>query len=84
MHFVVAVRDSAANAFARPFVVPTPGMAIRSFTDEVNRRDEANSMFKHPDDYVLFELGSFDDESGVITSLPSPRQLCRAKDVFLS
>jgi len=37
---VVAVRDSAADAFMSPFVSPSNGMAIRSFRDEVNRAAE--------------------------------------------
>ena len=55
--YIVAVHDQAADAFMRPFFVPSIGMAIRSFTDEVNRAD--SEMNRHPGDYTLHELGVF-------------------------
>ena len=79
IHILVAIRDSAVNAFMRPFAVPAVGAAVRSFMDEVNRPD--SDMGKHPDDYELFELAAFDDTSGRVTMLPEPRQLARAKDI---
>lgn len=74
-----AVRDSAVDAFMRPFFVPTTGMAVRSFSDEV--RNGESPMHKHPEDFALFELGTFDEESGRCDNLPSPRQLVRAADI---
>ena len=74
-----AVRDSAVDAFMRPFFVPSTGMAVRSFTDEVNRQD--GEMNKHREDYALFELGSFDEESGKCFNLDTPRQLIRGSDI---
>lgn len=76
---VCAVRDSALDAFMRPIFVPTTGMAVRSFSDEV-KRDES-PMSSHPEDYALFELGTFDEESGRMVNLDSPRQLVRGADV---
>jgi len=78
---IVAIRDSAVNVFMQPFFTPAVGGAIRAFSDEVNRKD--SEMHKHPDDYVLFELGAFDNEVGAMVSLPEPRQLARGKDVFV-
>ncbi len=31
---IVAIRDSAAAVYSRPFFCPTVGMAMRSFQDE--------------------------------------------------
>lgn len=73
-----SVRDSAINAFIRPFCVPAVGAAVRGFTDEVNNPD--SPMNKHPDDYELFELGVFSEETGYVTMLPQPRAIARAKD----
>lgn len=73
-----AVRDSAVDAFMRPFHVPSTGMAVRSFRDEVNNPE--SPMHKHPEDFELFELGTFDEESGKMDNLSSPRSLARAKD----
>ena len=77
---IVSVFDSAAGAFARPFFVPSVGLAVRSFRDEVNRAAPDNPMHAHPDDFVLFELGELDDNTGLITPLPAPVSIARAKD----
>lgn len=76
--FLCAVRDSAVSAFQRPFVVPALGMAIRAFGDEVVRPE--SELAKHPSDYELFHLGSFDEESGKVVCLPNPRSMARAVD----
>lgn len=78
----MAIRDSAVDAFTRPFPVNHIGQAMRGFTDEVNRTD--SEMNKHPSDYELFELGTFDEETGKFENLESPRSLARAKDVKVS
>lgn len=75
---VVAVRDSAVDAFMRPFFVPSTGMAIRSFRDEVNRAD--SEMAKHPQDYELFQLGMFDEDTGRFSNAEAPRSLIRGAD----
>lgn len=78
---VVSIKDRAAHAFGRPFYVPSVGVAIRSFQDEVNRAAEDNQMFQHPDDFDLFDLGSFDDNSGCFELYESPVLLTLGKQV---
>lgn len=78
---IVTVKDTAAQAFGRPMFVPTVAVALRSFRDEVNRSDPQNDMFRHADDFEMYELGSFDDATGVVSLLDSPRLCARAKDL---
>lgn len=59
-----AVRDAKAEAYLRPFFADTRGVAVRSFSDAVN--DGSSPFFAHPEDYSLWELGAFDQESGVL------------------
>jgi len=66
IQYIVSVQDRASQTFARPFVVPHRNIAIRDFTDEVNRADPQNPLNKHPDDYDLSFLGEFDDSTGNI------------------
>ena len=78
---VVAVRDRAADAFMRPFFVPTIGMAVRSFQDEVNRANPDNSMWVHPEDYDLYSLCQFDEDSGqFVSDGRGPRMVAVGKD----
>jgi hypothetical protein len=84
MHlFVVCVKDRAAEVFNRPFFVPHRNVAIRDFTDEVNRSAADNQLNKHPDDFDLYLLGEFNDNSGEF-SISTPQVLVRAKDVVQS
>ena len=78
---VVSIKDRAADAFGRPFYVPSVGVAIRSFQDEVNRASEDNQMYQHPDDFDLYELGSFDDSTGTFELFQSPKLLTLGKQV---
>lgn len=78
---LASVYDSASQVFARPFPVIANGQAIRDFTDEVNRVADDNPLYKHPSDYVLYIIGSFDDQSGFIDALTTPEVLVRGKDV---
>lgn len=72
---IVAVRDTKADTYSRPFFVPTLGMAIRSFHDEVNRVDQNNELNKHPEDFNLYHLGTFEDEKGTFNGLDQPKQI---------
>lgn len=61
---VMSVRDVKASAYGRPIFTASVAAACRSFTDEVNRNHEENTMYYHPEDFALFHLGSYDDETG--------------------
>lgn len=74
---VCAVRDSAMSAYHRPIFVPTLGVAIRSFTDEVQRAD--SEMSKHPADYELWYIGDYDDEQALFSN-GTRECIARARD----
>lgn len=78
---ILSVFDSAVNGFGRPLFVPHTGAGIRSFTDEVNRFDPNNTMNAHPEDFVLFHLGEFDDSDASFKLLDKPRMLVRGSEV---
>lgn len=76
-----SVFDASADAYARPMFVPSRGLAVRSFTDEVNRAAPDNIMHQHPEDFSLFCLGTFDDGTGKFVLLPVPELMLRAFNV---
>lgn len=76
---VCSIKDSALEAYMRPFFVPTSGMAVRAFTDEVNKA--GSEMGAHRGDYVLFEIATFDEDSGLFENRETPRQLIRGSDL---
>lgn len=62
----VAVLDIKGGFFSPPMFVRSKGEAIRSFLDAC--ADNNTTLSKHPTDYQLFLLGSFDDHSGMLVS----------------
>lgn len=81
--FVFAVRDRATDAFGTPMFMVSAGQVIRSFTAEVNRADKDNQLFNHSGDFDLYELASFDAETGLFEGHP-PRLIARAQDLRVS
>lgn len=57
-----AIYDTKAEAYMTPFYLATKGMALRVFADCCN--DPDHNFGKNPEDYVLFELGEFDANTG--------------------
>lgn len=71
-----AVRDAKTEAYFPPFVAVTHGEAYRQF--QMLATNPETLLSKFPADYALFQLGTFDDQSGVIGALPQPLQLATA------
>lgn len=59
LHKVFAIHDVKAGAYLQPFFAMSRGTAIRAFSDHA--RDASTPVGQHPEDYTLFELGTFDD-----------------------
>lgn len=68
--------DSGVGAFMKPFWSDHKANAMRSFTQVVNDKSNPDNMIaNHPDQFVLFELGAFDQPTGVFSSHASPLSL---------
>lgn len=76
---IFAIKDLAADVFMTPYFHPNVGAVVRSFGDEVNRDDPQNMLNKHPEHFVLYELGTFDDNTGEFRAT-QPKQLALATD----
>lgn len=81
IYIVLSVRDRAADCFGQPFFSVSKGGAIRGFGDEVNRKAENNALASHPEDFDLYELGTFDDQTATFACLDKPRQVAVGKDL---
>jgi len=77
-----SVFDTASGLYGQPFFVPAPAAAVRSVSDEANRSAADNPLFNHPEDFVLFSLGTFDDVTGEFTSKVA--SIARVKDLAAS
>lgn len=68
-----SVYDSAAKAFLEPFFAPTVDVAIRMFRRLLQNED--HQFRKFPEDYTLFQLGCFHQDTGLLEALPTPHNL---------
>ena len=73
------VFDAAAKAYLRPFVTPTKGIALRGFMDAVS--DPNHEFAKHSSDYTLFEIGTFNEETGLLTPMQTPSKVASAYEL---
>lgn len=63
---VFSVYDGKIGAFMRPFFDAHTGNALRSFEEAC--KEPSSPFAKFSSDFVLYEIGVFDDESGLMTS----------------
>lgn len=76
---IFAVKDRKVEAFLQPFFSPTLGSAIRSLSEVLE--DEKHTFSKHAADYVLYDLGEYDDATGCIAPGDIPSVICSLTDL---
>ena len=62
---VFAIYDRKVQQFMPPFIMQTVEQARRAFGDTVN--DPNHAFFRHPDDYELHIIASFDDSKAIFS-----------------
>jgi hypothetical protein len=67
------VYDAAAARYLEPFHAPTIEYAIRQFRSSVEQ--EGHMFAKYPEDYTLFHIGEYNQETGLLTPNAAPVSL---------
>lgn len=70
---IYAIQDSKAGIFLQPFPSINNATALRGFADAANKPD--TNVGQHPSDYILFFLGTYDDQDGSFESVKIPVNL---------
>lgn len=65
-----SIYDTKVQSFAVPFYAKTNAEAFRSVQSAVRAGDSL--LGSHPADFVLFQVGVFDRENGVVTAMAAP------------
>lgn len=68
-----SIYDSKAAAYAPPFFMARMELALRAFKDLV--ADPGSQVHKHPEDYSLYLVGEFDDNTGAFKTMGAPAQI---------
>lgn len=71
-----SIRDAKSEVFNTPFFQKTHGEAERTFRQLVTNSESMPG--KYPEDYDLYYLGEYDDQTGLLASLPTPQHLIKA------
>lgn len=71
---VYSLYDMKVETFGRPIAVAHVGQLMRELESAV--RSGEDQIGKYPSDFRLFELGEFDDHTGVFTVLALPHLVC--------
>lgn len=79
---IFVIRDRATDMYGTPMFMVSAGQAIRSFGDEINKADDKNQLYTHPDDFDLYSLGYFDTNSGQFVTT-APEQIAIGKNLKL-
>lgn len=68
---VYSIHDSAVQSFLTPHFARTHGEAERNF--KVNVRDKENGhLHTSPENFTLFHIGDYDDQTGEMKPLAAP------------
>ena len=77
-HKMFCVFDSATEQFLEPWCLATTEMALRAFSDCVNK--EGHNFNLHPDQFTLFEIAEYDGDRGMVNP-QAPESICNGVSV---
>lgn len=75
-----SIFDEKASAYNLPFFYPQVPLAVRAFTDMLQNPNSVVS--RHPADFSLYSIGSFDDNSGKLESSTEPVFIARGSEIL--
>lgn len=75
-YMLISLKDRAIEAFQPVANVRAEGEALRTFKDLI--ANPQSQVHAHPDDYDLYQVGTFDDQDGQIEPC-TPRKIADGK-----
>lgn len=70
------IYDSKVEVYTNPMCYKTRGESIRSFSDNLAKGESNYAL--HPEDYVLFEVGTWDCTTCTFDIYPAPVSVGKA------
>lgn len=75
LHRLYSIRDSKGEIYHTPHPAPTDKAAVRNFGLVVNDPKTHPGMF--PEDFDLYYIGEYDDQTGKIAALDTPHHVIK-------
>lgn len=72
--------DSKLEGFMRPFFLQTIAVARRAIIDLA--KDPQHETAQHPEDYCLYQLGTFEDHTAEIEQMHPPKRLGLVSEII--
>jgi len=79
---LVSLKDCAVQAFMAPQVVHHKQAMIRALSDGLKAGDNKADWARHPEDFELYKVGEFDDQTGCVESC-QPEFIIRLSDLVV-
>lgn len=77
---IISIFDKGAGYYGTPVFAPSAYAALRSVKDLLS--DPKSTLSLYPDDFHVYEVGSFDDSLGLITPHPHPVSLSSIREML--
>jgi hypothetical protein len=74
---IYSIYDSKEEIYYQPHYFLNHDVALRTFGDMAN---EETKISKHPEDYTLWHLGSYEDSSATIKPLKTKKCIAHANE----
>jgi hypothetical protein len=76
---IYSIYDSAAGIFHNPVFEVSEGTLLRGVMDALDNKQ--SELYKYRKDLSVFEIGEFDDNSGIIHLLKAPERKYYLEDL---
>lgn len=77
-----SIKDKALDTYSAPFMQATADAGIRMFRDLVMFGSDDNKYRRSPEDYSLYLVGEFDDETAAMANVEKPILLTSATETI--
>lgn len=77
---VYSLYDAKAGYYNPPILLHNDQVALRVVSDWLS---DGSVIQKHPEDFIFFKLGAFDDQTAQYTLFPAPQVLYRLHEIQL-
>lgn len=79
---IYSIYDVKSGMYGPAMTFVNDSTAIRSFQEMLTSGDKNSLLSLYPADYILFCLGVFNQQSGVIEPLPAPMNVMSGMEAF--
>lgn len=73
------IYDLKAGVYNKPFYMHNDSVVIRAMEDLIN--DPQNDIGRHPEDFIVWMLGTFDDNEAKFDLLENPVQIGKCSEI---